>query len=147
MTELFSEKAIKEKVKELGQRIRADYIYKPLSLVLATADASFFLVDLARELDAGMVQMHAYPGTCIQAQGQHMLMVSLTAPRDISEAFRGQAESIKTISLLSTSQYPSDYTGFQSDDLPGGTWVGYGLADHNNQYSNLKFIATLSQPE
>lgn len=151
MTPLFTEKEITEKVKELGQRIRADYAFKPVTLVLDQPEGLFFLADLARELDTSMTQVLSTLFTNTKPlETQHVLVLSVrpTAERQatLKHVALYQPRSVKTICLLDEPKHPSDYTGFSIEQAHSDPLVGYGLS-HNHQHSNLKFIATLPNQE
>lgn len=147
MTPLLTEKEIKERVSQLGQRIRADYAFKPLTLLLAHPHGLFFFADLARELDAGMLQLRMDLADTESLSNQHVLVVTVSPSQGSSTLQQRlhplQPRSIKMVCLLTNdTQLGDDYIGFQiAQDLgdSDNPLVGYGLS-HHNQYSNLKFI-------
>ena len=167
---LLSELQIKDRVKELGRRIEADYQGKPLTIVAVLTGSLILLADLIREIQiplrVALLQTSSYKGATTTAgaltineafapevAGRDVLLLddlldtgyTLSAPVGrISE--RG-ALSVRTAVLLrklgrqAVSLEP-DYCGF---NIPDAFVVGYGL-DFNDDYRHLPYVAVLDEP-
>lgn len=152
------------KVKELGARITADYLDRPL-VVLPVLKGSFvFAADLVRAIDLPLtvefLGVQSY-GDSTKSSGIVRITMDLARPvegldvlvvEDIVDTGltlnyllnmlrqRGP-RSLKVATLLSKPsrrliQTPVDYMGFEIDDH---FVVGYGL-DYNEKYRNLRDI-------
>lgn len=165
ITQLISEKDIKEKIKELGQKIRADYAFKEIVLVGILRGSVFFLTDLARELDPSLttidfMQVNSYIGTessgfvtvtldtSENLNNKHVIIVEDVVDTGVTLDFlldhikSKDCASVKIATLLNkqkVSHINIDYTGFF---IPNKFVVGYGL-DFDNKYRNLKFVGVL----
>ena len=169
ITQLISEKDIKEKVKELGQKIRADYAFKEVVLVGILKGSVFFLTDLARELDPALttldfMQVNSYIGT----QSSGFINVTLDTSADLTDKHVILVEdiidtgstldflidhmtakncaSVKIATLLNKQKVDHisiEYTGFF---IPKEFVVGYGL-DFEDKYRNLKFVGVLKNED
>lgn len=167
---LLSEDEIREKVRELGGKITADYKNSNLMLVTVLKGAVVFLADLMRaievpaEIDFMVVSSY---GSGVKSSGVVKIVKDLDVPlagkdllivEDILDsgltlsyikellASRGPA-SIKIATLLDKPSrrkvdLVADYIGFS---VPDEFVIGYGL-DYDEKYRNLPYIGIL-KPE
>jgi len=161
---------LKAKVKELGQRITADYKGKNLLMVCVLKGGITFMADLIREINlpieidfmavssygasthsSGVVRILKDLETGIE--GKHVLIVEdiidtgLTLKYLVENLKARKAASVKICTLLEKParrriDINIDYCGFT---IPDKFVVGYGL-DYNEKYRNLPYIAVL-KPE
>lgn len=167
---LFTEKQIAARVEALGMELTAEYREKKPVMVCVLKGASFFYIDLCRQMDcridmdfisvssygvssksSGVVRLVKDLDTDIT--GRHVVLVediidsglTLSYLREFFGARR--PASIRTISFLDkVARHPThlktDYCGFE---IPDEFVVGYGL-DYANYYRNLPYIGVL-KPE
>lgn len=164
---MISEADIAKRVKELGEKIAADYQGKNLVLVSILKGSFVFTADLARQIDATMriefLGVRSYgEGTTTSGvvqitqdltkpiEGEDILLVEDIVDTGLTIAylldlFRARRpNSIKVCSLLhkpsrTRIQVPIDYLGFTIEDK---FVVGYGL-DWAEKYRNLPSIAVV----
>jgi len=164
---LITEGEIRAKVKELAQRISADYKNKELLLVGILKGAFMFLADLSRELTIPVqfdfIAVSSYgsvaKSSCVvrilkdleaDIEGRHVLIVEdvidtgLTLNYLIRNFKVRHPASLEICTLLSKPEVQSvplniKYLGFS---IPAKFVVGYGL-DFAEKYRNLKYVATL----
>ncbi|HEY6806888.1 MAG TPA: hypoxanthine phosphoribosyltransferase [Pyrinomonadaceae bacterium] len=167
---LFTEEQIRERIKELGAEITAEYASKNPLLIGVLKGACFFLSDLMRAIDARLsiefMAISSY-GSSTRTSGEVRIMKDLDVPiegRDIlvvedivdtgltlsyllaNLKSRGAA-SVRLAALLDKfdrreKEVQIDYLGFK---IPDEFVVGYGL-DYAERYRNLPFIGVLKDP-
>ena len=167
---LLSEDEIREKVRELGGKITADYKNSHLMLVTVLKGAVVFLADLMRQIDVpaeiDFMVVSSY-GSGVKSSGVVKIVKDLDVPlagkdilivEDILDSgltlsyikelleSRGP-RSIRIATLLDKPErrkanIAADYRGFE---IPDEFVVGYGL-DYDEDYRNLPFIGVL-RPE
>ena len=166
---LLSEDEIREKVRELGGKITADYKNSNLMLVTVLKGAGVFLADLMRQIDVpaeiDFMVVSSY-GSGVKSSGVVKIVKDLDVPlagKDIlivedildsgltlsyiTELLASKdANSVKVCTLLNkpSRRHPDvhlevDYEGFV---IPDDFVVGYGL-DYNEKYRNLPFVGVL----
>ena len=163
---LISKEEIKEKVREIGQKITQDYKNLDLVVVGVLKGSFVFLADLVRQItidhEIDLVGASSYEGTSstghivftkqpdLELKGRDVLLVE-----DIVDTGRTLAKTIESIQLLNPrsikicalidkrerreTQINVDYSCFCLDQ---GFIVGYGL-DYNEKYRNLPAIFDL----
>src|SRR4051812_41037872 len=168
---LYSEDQIRQRIRELGAQITADYAGKDLVLVSVLKGSCVFLADLMRSIDLKLtidfMSVSSYKdGT--KSTGDVEILKDLSNPirkkdvivvEDIIDTgltlsrlleilgSRGAA-SIKLASFLDKpeprikTELSIDYTGFV---VPNKFVVGYGL-DAAGRYRNLPFIGVVKDP-
>ncbi|HEY8343265.1 MAG TPA: hypoxanthine phosphoribosyltransferase [Calditerricola sp.] len=165
---LISEEAIREKVRELGEILSAEYAGKNPLVICVLKGAAFFMTDLVRQmnipLEMDFMAVSSY-GASTQSsgvvrilkdldtpvEGRHVLVVEdiidsgLTLSYLIDLLKRRNAASIKVVTLLDkphrrTVDLKPDYCGFV---VPDAFVVGYGL-DYAEKYRNLPYIGVLN---
>ncbi|MCH8029468.1 MAG: hypoxanthine phosphoribosyltransferase [Candidatus Dadabacteria bacterium] len=168
LKEVYSEKQIAGKVRELAGRIRADYEGKDPILIGALKGAFIFLADLVREIpfpvQVEFVRLSSYrngmePGDLdvlldltIPVKGRHVLIVEDIIDTGVtSVAIKNilLARSPATLRICALVDNPSkrrvqidaDYVGFRHDD---GFIVGYGT-DWGEEGRNLREIYVLEE--
>ena len=167
---LFSEEELKQRVKEMGAQITADYQGKQPLLVSVLRGSYIFMADLTRSIDlpctVDFMSVSSY-GSGTSSSGQ----VQIT--KDLSENIEGRdvivvedildsgntlfyllqllearkPASIRLCTLLNkperrVKEVEVAYSGF---DIPDAFVVGYGL-DYAEKYRNLPYIGIL-KPE
>ena len=167
---LLSEDEIREKVRELGGKITADYKNSNLMLVTVLKGAVVFLADLMRQIDVpaeiDFMVVSSY-GSGVKSSGVVKIVKDLDVPlagkdilivEDILDSgltlsyikelleSRGP-RSIRTATLLDKPSrrkvdLQADYIGFS---VPDEFVIGYGL-DYDEKYRNLPYIGIL-KPE
>jgi hypoxanthine phosphoribosyltransferase len=171
METLLTEKAIADRVSELGGSFTELYRGRPLT-VLGVLNGSVILVaDLIRAINIphqiGFVRASSYRGeTTVAGQltidtdllpditGRDVLLVDdifdtgRTMARLLGELQRYQPASIRSLVLLwkqarSEVELVPDFYGFQ---IPDAFVVGYGL-DYNDDYRHLRQIQVLNPEE
>ena len=159
---LLSEDEIREKVRELGGKITADYKNSNLMLVTVLKGAVVFLADLMRQIDvpaeidfmvksSGVVKI--VKDLDVPLAGKDILIVedildsglTLSYIKELLES-RGP-RSIRIATLLDKPSrrkvdLQADYIGFS---VPDEFVIGYGL-DYDEKYRNLPYIGVL-KPE
>ena len=167
---LFTEKQIAARVEALGMELAAEYKDKKPVMVCVLKGASFFYIDLCRQMqcniDMDFISVSSYGAGSKSSgvvklikdldtdiTGRHVVLVediidsglTLSYLKDFFGARK--PASIRTISFLDkVARHPSnlktDYCGFE---IPDEFVVGYGL-DYANYYRNLPYIGVL-KPE
>ncbi len=167
---LLSEDEIREKVRELGGKITADYKNSNLMLVTVLKAAVLFLADLMRQIDVpaeiDFMVVSSY-GSGVKSSGVVKIVKDLDVPlagKDILivEDILDSGLTLSYIKELLESRGPrsiriatlldkpsrrkvdlqADYIGFS---VPDEFVIGYGL-DYDEKYRNLPYIGIL-KPE
>ena len=167
---LLSEDEIREKVRELGGKITADYKNSNLMLVTVLKGAVLFLADLMRQIDVpaeiDFMVVSSY-GSGVKSSGVVKIVKDLDVPlagKDILivEDILDSGLTLSYIKELLESRGPrsiriatlldkpsrrkvdlqADYIGFS---VPDEFVIGYGL-DYDEKYRNLPYIGIL-KPE
>ena len=167
---LLSEDEIREKVRELGGKISADYKNSNLMLVTVLKGAVVFLADLMRQIDVpaeiDFMVVSSY-GSGVKSSGVVKIVKDLDVPlagKDILivEDILDSGLTLSYIKELLESRGPrsiriatlldkpsrrkvdlqADYIGFS---VPDEFVIGYGL-DYDEKYRNLPYIGIL-KPE
>ena len=164
---LFSEENLKQRVKELGEQITADYQGKEPILITVLRGSYIFMADLSRAIDLPCVidfmSVSSYgKGTTSSGQvqitkdlsdeiaGKHVIVVEdiLDSGNTLSyllEILKArQPASVRLCTLLDKPErrvkdIQADYCGFT---IPDAFVVGYGL-DYAEKYRNLPFVGIL----
>ena len=167
---LLSEDEIREKVRELGGKITADYKNSNLMLVTVLKGAVVFLADLMRQIDVpAEIDFMVVPsyGSGVKSSGVVKIVKDLDVPlagKDILivEDILDSGLTLSYIKELLESRGPrsiriatlldkpsrrkvdlqADYIGFS---VPDEFVIGYGL-DYDEKYRNLPYIGIL-KPE
>lgn len=166
---MISEEQIRDRVKELGAQISAEYKDRPLVLVCVLKGSFVFAADLARSIDLPLrvdfLGVRSY-GEGTESSGVVQITQDLSRPiagedilfvEDIvdtgltlaylKDLFRTrQPRSVKVCSLLhkparARVEVKIDYLGFTIEDK---FVVGYGL-DVAERYRNLPFIGVVER--
>lgn len=167
---LLSEDEIREKVRELGGKITADYKNSNLMLVTVLKGAVVFLADLMRQIDVpaeiDFMVVSSY-GSGVKSSGVVKIVKDLDVPlagkdilivedildsgltlSHIKELLESRGpRSIRIATLLDKPSrrkvdLQADYIGFS---VPDEFVIGYGL-DYDEKYRNLPYIGIL-KPE
>ena len=167
---LLSEDEIREKVRELGGKITADYKNSNLMLVTVLKGAVVFLADLMRQIDVpaeiDFMVVSSY-GSGVKSSGVVKIVKDLDVPlagKDILivEDILDSGLTLSYIKELLESRGPrsiriatlldkpsrrkvdlqADYIGFS---VPDEFVIGYGM-DYDEKYRNLPYIGIL-KPE
>ena len=167
---LISESQIKEKVREIAQRITIDYEQKNLTIVSILNGSLIFLSDLIRfipfPVKIDTIRVNTYTGDStfpkkepdvvnnigLDIKDEHVLVVDdiLDTGRTLTRIIQMIKEhnplSLKVCVLLNKParreiEIVPDYCCFEIED---GFVVGYGL-DFDNKYRNLPYIAVLKE--
>lgn len=165
---LLSQETIADRVRALGEQIRADYEGKNMLLVCVLKGSFVFAADLARAIDIPMkidfLGTRSY-GDGTESSGVvqithdlsrpiedvHVLLVEdivdsgLTIAHLLKLLRTRNPASLKVCSLLhkpsrAKIEVPIDYLGFTIEDR---FVIGYGL-DHAEHYRNLPYIGVLT---
>jgi hypoxanthine phosphoribosyltransferase len=166
----FTEEIIKERVKELGKQLTADYQDKSPLLISVLKGSFVFMADLVRSIDtycsvefitassygnntstSGEVKYSKEIGTNIE--GRHVIIVEDILDTGITlQSLKNHLNSQNPASLKictfldkparRKAQISADYLGFE---CPDAFVVGYGL-DYAERYRNLPYIGSL-KPE
>lgn len=165
---LFTQDQIKERVKELAEKITLDYVNEVPLVISVLKGSAVFAVDLIRQIDGPLeldfISVSSYGNSTtssgevkilkdldIDVAGRDVLIVEdivdsgLTLNFLVEHIAKGRPASIATCSLLlrkldSIDEPPLDYFGFRiGDDFV----IGYGL-DYAQQFRGLPYIATLT---
>ncbi len=168
---LISEERIRERIKELADRISEDYAGKDVVLVGVLKGAFMLMSDLARQIELPLefdfMAVSSY-GSATKTSGvvrilkdldyeitdRHVLLVEdiidsgLTLNYLLKYLNGRKPASLEVCALLRKSgiqQVDLDvrYEGFE---IPAQFVIGYGL-DHNQLYRNLPFIALLDEEQ
>lgn len=166
---LLSEDEIREKVRELGGKITADYKNSNLMLVTVLKGAVVFLADLMRQIDVpaeiDFMVVSSY-GSGVKSSGVVKIVKDLDVPlagKDILivEDILDSGLTLSYIKELLESRGPrsiriatlldkpsrrkvdlqADYIGFS---VPDEFVIGYGL-DYDEKYRNLPFVGVLKR--
>lgn len=167
---LLSEDEIREKVRELGGKITADYKNSNLMLVTVLKGAVVFLADLMRQIDVpaeiDFMVVSSY-GSGVKSSGVVKIVKDLDVPlagkdilivEDILDSGLTlsyikellESRGPRSIRIATLLDKPSrrkvdlqpDYIGFS---VPDEFVIGYGL-DYDEKYRNLPYIGIL-KPE
>jgi hypoxanthine phosphoribosyltransferase len=165
---LISEEEIRNKVRELGAQVTADYTGRSVTLVSVLKGSLPFMADLMRAIDVpvqiDLMEVSSYGGATTETSGLVRILKDLSssiAGRDVLivediidtgltlnyllRYLRGKnPASLRICALLDKParrlvEIPIDYTGFT---IPDEFVVGYGL-DYGEFYRNLPFIGVL----
>jgi hypoxanthine phosphoribosyltransferase len=169
-TIIYTEEQIKQRVRELGAEIAAEYEGRSLLLVAVLRGAALFVADLARAIDGPVeidfMAVSSY-GSSTKSSGvvriikdldevidnrdvlvvEDILDTGLTLKYLLRNLASRKPRSLEVVTLLSKEgkqRVPIDckYTGFA---IPDEFVVGYGL-DYAEKYRNLPYIGVL-KPE
>jgi hypoxanthine phosphoribosyltransferase len=165
---LISEEEIRNKVRELGAQVTADYTGRSVTLVSVLKGSLPFMADLMRAIDVpvqiDLMEVSSYGGATTETSGLVRILKDLSssiAGRDVLivediidtgltlnyllRYLRGKnPASLRICALLDKParrlvEIPIDYTGFT---IPDEFVVGYGL-DFGEFYRNLPYIGVL----
>lgn len=164
---LISSSEIQQKIRELGQRIRADFPGEPLLLVGVLKGAVLFLADLARQIpgevtfdfiavssygkdtkSSGQVKLNKDLDSSIEGKVvlvvEDILDTGLTLQYLLRVLQQRKPKSLKVAVLLDKrerriAEVRADYVGFV---IPDEFVVGYGL-DYSERYRNLPYVGIL----
>jgi hypoxanthine phosphoribosyltransferase len=165
---LISSSEIQQKIREMGQRIRADFPGEPLLLVGVLKGAVLFLADLARQIpgevtfdfiavssygkdtkSSGQVKLNKDLDSSIEGKVvlvvEDILDTGLTLQYLLRVLQQRKPKSLKVAVLLDKKErrmaaVSADYVGFV---IPDEFVVGYGL-DYGERYRNLPDVGILS---
>ena len=164
---LYSEEQLRQRVKELGAQITADYAGKELVLASVLRGSYIFMADLTRAIDlpvtVDFMAVSSY-GAGTKSSGQ------VEIKKDLSDSIEGRdliivedildsgntlfylmeilkarkPASIRICTLMDkpdrrTQPIVADYVGFT---IPDAFVVGYGL-DYDEKYRNLPYVGIL----
>lgn len=167
---LFTEEELKQRVRELGEQITADYAGKEPVLVSVLRGSYIFMADLSRSIDRpcsiDFMSVSSY-GKGTSSSGQVQITKDLSEPiegkdliivEDILDSGNTlfylmkvletrKPASVRLCTLLDKPErrvkdIKADYVGFS---VPDAFVVGYGL-DYAEMYRNLPYIGVL-KPE
>lgn len=163
---LFSATEIRERVAELGAQISEDYAGTSVVLVGLLKGITFFLADLARDINRPLAieylsvagpesspdGIRIEKGVSLDLRGKHVLLIEDIVNTGLTMNFildylRAQEPaSLEVCALLDKVDrrivgVDVKYLGFE---LPNEYVVGYGL-DHRELYRNLPFICVLKR--
>jgi hypoxanthine phosphoribosyltransferase len=159
---------LKQKVREIGQQISADYAEKDLLLVCVLKGAVFFLADLMRHIsipcEVDFMAVSSY-GSETDSSGVVRILKDLDRPiagRDVliiedivdsgltlqyllRNLGAREPASLEVCALLTKPErrkveLPTRYVGFE---IPDKFAIGYGL-DVAERYRNLPYVAALA---
>ena len=161
---------LRERVKELGEQISADYADRDLLLVGVLKGAVFFLSDLMRHLEVpcevDFMAVASYGSSTdssgvvrilkdldIPIEGREVLIVEdivdsgLTLSYLLRTLRARNPKSLEVCALLTKPErrkvdLPIRYVGFE---IPNRFAIGYGL-DHAEKFRNLPYVAVLADP-
>jgi hypoxanthine phosphoribosyltransferase len=161
---------LRERVKELGEEISADYADRDLLLVGVLKGAVFFLSDLMRHLEVpcevDFMAVASYGSSTdssgvvrilkdldIPIEGREVLIVEdivdsgLTLSYLLRTLRARNPKSLEVCALLTKPErrkvdLPIRYVGFE---IPNRFAIGYGL-DHAEKFRNLPYVAVLADP-
>lgn len=165
---LYSEEEIKEKVKELGERIREDYKDKNLLLLGILKGCVPFMADIMRSIDLDLeydfMDVSSYQGT--RSMGEVRILKDISTnivDKDIlivediidtgvtlsylTKLLRSRgAKSVEIVTMLSKPsrrkvELPVKYNGYEIDDH---FVIGYGM-DYNERFRGLPYIGILDE--
>jgi hypoxanthine phosphoribosyltransferase len=165
---LISQEQIAAKVRELGQRVSADYAGRAVTLVSVLKGSLPFMADLMRAIEIpvqiDLMEVSSYGGATTETTGLVRILKDLSSPisgkdvlivEDIIDTgltlnyllryLRGKGpSSLRICALLDKParrlvEIQIDYLGFT---IPDEFVVGYGL-DFGEYYRNLPYIGVL----
>ncbi|MFC7682269.1 hypoxanthine phosphoribosyltransferase [Paenibacillus sp. GCM10028914] len=167
---LFSEEEIQAKVKELGEKLSAEYEGRDPLVICVLKGAFIFMADLVKNITVPMeldfMAVSSYGASTkssgvvkiikdldVSVEGRDVLIVEdiidsgLTLSYLIELLENRSAKSVAVVTLFDkparrTVDLQADYTGFV---IPDAFVVGYGL-DYAEHYRNLPYIGVL-KPE
>ena len=163
----FTEKEIRQRVRQLARQITHDYQDKSLHVVGVLDNCVVFMADLIRALTipagcsfistrmrdsaSGLIAMREISyGPPVELRGKDVLLVDGVLQSGVTFDYLCRTllaqhpASLRTAALLDKSNdrrvdIPVDYAGFK---VPGGFLVGYGLA-YREQYRGLPYLARM----
>jgi hypoxanthine phosphoribosyltransferase len=166
---LITEAQIRDRVRELGRQIEADYHGKPLTIVAVLTGSLILLADLVRQigipLRVALLQASSYKGATTTRDtlvineafapdvvGRDVLLLDdildtgHTLATLVARMTERGANSVRTAVLLrklgrQELPFEPDYAGFS---IPDAFVVGYGL-DFNDDYRHLPYVAVLTK--
>jgi len=165
---LITETQIRDKVRELGSQVSADYAGKSVTLVSVLKGSLPFMADLMRAIEIpvqiDLMEVSSYGGATTESSGLVRILKDLSSTiagkdvlivEDIIDTgltlnyllryLRGKGPNSLRICALLDKQLASErrpelrFVGFRA---PPAFLVGYGL-DHAENYRHLPFIADL----
>jgi len=164
---LIEEHAVKNRVRELGAEISADYAGRDLLLVGVLKGAVFFMADLMRELsipcEIDFMAISSYGSTTdssgvvrilkdldLPIEGRNVLVVEDIVDSGLTLSYLVRAlkarspASVEVCALLTKParrriDVPCKYVGFE---IPPRFVIGYGL-DFVERYRNLPYVGVL----
>jgi hypoxanthine phosphoribosyltransferase len=164
---LIEEDALKNRIRELGEEISADYVGRDLLLIGVLKGAVFFMADLMRRLtiacEVDFMAISSYGASTdssgvvrilkdldINIEGRDVLVVEdiidsgLTLSYLIRNLEARDPASLEVCALLTKPDrreidVPVRYVGFE---IPNRFVIGYGL-DFAERYRNLPYVAVL----
>jgi hypoxanthine phosphoribosyltransferase len=165
---LITEEQIRDKVRDLGRQISADYASTSVTLVSVLKGSLPFMADLMRQIEIplqiDLMEVSSYGGATTETSGLVRILKDLSSSiegkdvlivEDIIDTgltlnyllryLRGKnPRSLRICALLDKPtrrlvEIPIDYLGFT---IPDEFVVGYGL-DFSEFYRNLPFIGVL----
>src|SRR5215470_12434518 len=167
---LISSSKIQQKIRGMGQRIRADFPGEPLLLVGVLKGAVLFLADLARQIpgevtfdfiavssygkeakSSGQVKLNKDLDSSIEGKSvivvEDILDTGLTLEYLLRVLQQRKPKNLRVAVLLDKkerrlAEVHADYVGFT---IPNEFVVGYGL-DYAERYRNLAEVGILSLP-
>ena len=164
---LFTEKQIAARVEALGMELAAQYKDKKPVMVCVLKGASFFYIDLCRQMqchiDMDFISVSSYGAASKSSgvvrlikdldtdiTGRHVVIVEDIIDSGLTLSYLREffgarkPASIRTVSFLDkTARHPNDLkTDFCGFEIPDEFVVGYGL-DYANYYRNLPYIGVL----
>jgi hypoxanthine phosphoribosyltransferase len=165
---LIDEEALKERIRELGREISADYEGRDLLLVGVLKGAVFFMADLMREIavpcEIDFMAISSYGAATdssgvvrilkdldINIEGRHVLVVEdiIDSGLTLSYLMRNlearEPATLEVCALMTKPErreidVPVRYIGFE---IPNRFVIGYGL-DFAERYRNLPYVAVLA---
>ncbi len=164
---LIDEDALKERIRELGREISADYEGRDLLLVGVLKGAVFFMADLMREIavpcEIDFMAISSYGAATdssgvvrilkdldINIEGRHVLVVEdiIDSGLTLSYLMRNlearEPATLEVCALMTKPErreidVPVRYIGFE---IPNRFVIGYGL-DFAERYRNLPYVGVL----
>ena len=167
---LITSEEIQDKLREMGERITADYAGSHLLLIGVLKGAVFFLADVMRQIsipcEVDFMAVASYGSATessgvvrilkdldIAIEGRDVLIVEdivdsgLTLQYLLRSLQTRNPASLEVCALLTKPsrrevELPARYIGFE---IPDAFAIGYGL-DHAEKYRNLPYVAALNVP-
>lgn len=164
---LISEEEVNEKIREIGEKISADYAGKELHVICILKGGVFFMCELVKHIDVPVthdfMSVSSYGDGTVSSgrikivkdlddsiEGKDVLVVEdiLDTGRTLHHLLQllrqRNPKSLRLCTLLDKPDrrvidVPVDYTGFEIPDL---FVVGYGL-DYAQHYRNLPYIGVI----